>query len=136
MRVGFTTIPHRAGYPPATVLTASGYAVPALALRRKLAVELVASLTDSLAGRLRGEAGLELPALTNVAVALAAADSLGWEAAFLRALPGPAFLARAHRPMGRSGLALAGMMDHVEGAEPRPRPTTCALQLENHAGAR
>jgi multiple sugar transport system substrate-binding protein len=139
MRVGFIAIPHRAGYPPATVLTASGFGVPALALRRKLAVELVASLTDSLAGRLRAEAGLELPALTSVAVALAAADSLGWEAAFLRAAP----QARIpwHARIGRWGeveLALAGMMDRImlEGADPQAAAHDMALQLDHLLGAR
>src|SRR3989442_370320 len=46
---------------------------------------LAAYLADTLAQALRGEAGLELPALTPVAEALAARDTLGWEAAFLRA---------------------------------------------------
>src|SRR5207245_206459 len=53
--------------------------------RGRLAVELAAYLADTLAQALRGEAGLELPALTPVAEALAARDTLGWEAAFLRA---------------------------------------------------
>src|SRR5256886_13785535 len=46
LRVGFAPIPHRAGVPPATVLYASAYAVPARALRRKAAVELAADLTE------------------------------------------------------------------------------------------
>jgi ABC-type glycerol-3-phosphate transport system substrate-binding protein len=83
--VGFVALPHRPDFPPATVLIASGYAVPALGPRRKLAVELVAALTDSFAGRMRGEAGLELPAMPSVAGQLAARDTLGWEATFLRA---------------------------------------------------
>src|SRR5205823_215793 len=53
LRVGFAPIPHRAGVPPATVLVATGYAVPARTLRRRAAVELAADLTDSLAGAAR-----------------------------------------------------------------------------------
>src|SRR2546422_4816771 len=85
LRVGFAPIPHRAGVPPATVLYASAYAVPARALRRKAAVELAADLTDSLPDAARGDAGIELPAVTAAAPGVAAGDSLGWEAAFLRA---------------------------------------------------
>src|SRR5439155_1081461 len=50
LRVGFVGIPHRAGVRPVTVIYASGYAVPAIAARRKLSIELAADLTDSLAG--------------------------------------------------------------------------------------
>jgi len=85
LRVGFAPIPHRAGVPPATVLYASAYAVPARALRRKAAVELAADLTDSLPDAARGGAGIELPAVAAAAQGVAAGDSLGWEAAFLRA---------------------------------------------------
>src|SRR5256884_4670897 len=85
LRVGFAPIPHGAGVPPATVLYASAYAVPARALRRKAAVELAADLTDSLPDAARGDAGIELPAVTGAAQGVAAADSPGWEAAFLRA---------------------------------------------------
>src|SRR5438128_1671849 len=85
LRVGFAPIPHRAGVPPATVLYASGYAVPARTLRRKAAVELAAGLTDSLPAAARGDAGIELPAVSAAAQGVATADSLGWEAAFLRA---------------------------------------------------
>ena len=137
LRVGFTAIPHRAGFPPATVLCATGYAVPALALRRKLAVELVASLTDSLAGRVRGEAGLELPALSSVAVTLAAGDTLGWEAAFLRAaphgrIPWEAGIAR----WGEVDAALAGLMDRIMlgGVDPEAATHDVALQLDHLLG--
>ena len=86
LRAGFVAIPHRAGFRPATVIYASGYAVPALVTRRKRSIELAAYLTDSLADALRGEGGgLELPAMTGAAQALVARDRLGWEAAFLRA---------------------------------------------------
>jgi multiple sugar transport system substrate-binding protein len=137
--VGFAPIPHRAGFPSATVLSATGYAVPALTLRRKLAVELVASLTDSLAERLRGEAGLELPALTSVANALAARDTLGWEAVFLRAAPQGRIPWEAR--MGRWGeveAALSGMMDRImlEGADPEAAAHDMALQLDHLLGAR
>jgi hypothetical protein len=83
--VGFAPIPHRAGVPPATLLYATGYAVPARALRRKAAVELAADLTDSLADAARGDAGIELPAVTSAGQGLVAGDTLGWQAAFLRA---------------------------------------------------
>jgi multiple sugar transport system substrate-binding protein len=85
LRVGVVAIPRRPGFRPATAIYASGYAVPAAAPRRRLSVELTTYLTDSLAQALRGEAGFELPAFTPVAEALAARDTLGWEAAFLRA---------------------------------------------------
>ena len=85
LRVGFVELPHRAGFAPATALYASGYAVPRVTLRRRLAIELAASLADSLAAATRGDAGLELPAVTAAAVALVAQDTSGREAAFLRA---------------------------------------------------
>ncbi|PYO96111.1 MAG: hypothetical protein DMD60_11595 [Gemmatimonadetes bacterium] len=85
VRVGFAPIPHRAGVLPATLLYATGYAVPARALRRKAAVELAADLTDSLADAARGDAGIELPAVTSAAQGLVAADTPGWQAVFLRA---------------------------------------------------
>jgi arabinooligosaccharide transport system substrate-binding protein len=137
MRVGFTAIPHRAGVAPVTVIRAEGLAVPALALRRKLAVELVASLTDSLAGRLRGEAGLELPALSSVAAALAAGDTLGWQAAILRAamhgrIPWEARVARWEEVEP----ALTDLMDRIlGGADPEAAAHDLALQLDHLLGA-
>lgn len=85
LRVGFVGLPHRAGVAAATVLYASGYAVPTRLDRRKPAVELAADLSDSTSEAARAAAGLELPALRMAAQAVAAADSLGWDAAFLRA---------------------------------------------------
>src|SRR5437879_4757860 len=85
LHVGFVAIPHRAGVAPATLLYVSGYAVPALTLRRKAAVELAADLTDSAAAVARAEAGTELPAVAAAARAVAEADTLGWDAAVLRA---------------------------------------------------
>lgn len=85
LRAGFVEIPHRAGYPPSTVIYASGLAVPTTARHRKLSVELAVYLADSLAQAARARAGLELPALSAVADRLASADTLGWERAFLRA---------------------------------------------------
>jgi multiple sugar transport system substrate-binding protein len=138
LHVGFTEIPHRMGFPPATVLCATGYAVPALTLRRRLAVELVASLTDSLAGRVRGEAGLELPAVSTVAAVLAAGDTLGWEGAFVRAaaharLPWDTRIARWEEVDG----ALAGLMDRiiVGGADAEAAAHDMALQLDHLIGA-
>jgi hypothetical protein len=52
---------------------------------RKLSVQLAADLADSLAQSIRADGGLELPSLTAAAQALAAADTAGWEAVFLRA---------------------------------------------------
>jgi multiple sugar transport system substrate-binding protein len=85
LRVGFVEIPHRAGSLPRTVIYASGFAVPVTAPHRKLSVQLAADLADSLAQSIRADGGLELPSLTAAAQALAAADSSGWEAVFLRA---------------------------------------------------
>jgi hypothetical protein len=137
LHVGFIAIPHRTGFPPATVLCATGYAVPALTLRRRLAVELVASLTDSLAGRIRGEAGLELPAVSTVAAALVAGDTLGWESAFLHAaphgrLPWDTRIARWEQVER----ALAGLMDRiiVGGADAEAAAHDMALQLDNLIG--
>lgn len=134
LRVGLTEIPHRTGYPTATVLSATGYAVPALALRRKLAVELVAALTDSLAGRIRGNAGVELPALAHVALALAARDTLGWEPVFLRAashgrLPWESVISR----WGDVDMALHGLMDRImyEDADPDAAAHDLASQLDH-----
>jgi multiple sugar transport system substrate-binding protein len=84
-RAGFALIPHRPGFETATVLRASGYAVPAAALRRKLSVELVAALTDSAAQQLEEDAGSDLPAAPRGIAELVASDTLGWEAVFARA---------------------------------------------------
>src|SRR5437879_12960026 len=86
LRAGFVAIPHRAGFRSATVIYASGYAVPALVTRRKRSIELAAYLTDSLADAFRaGGGGLGRPAMTGAAQGLVARDRPGWEAAFLRA---------------------------------------------------
>ena len=138
MRVGFAPIPHRAGVPPATVLYASGYAVPARALRRRAAVELAAELTDSLPDAARGEAGIELPAVAAAAQEVAAADTLGWEAAFRRAA--------AHgRPAWEGRVAqwreveaeLADLMDRVTvgGADPARAARATARELDRLLGA-
>lgn len=85
LRVGFAAIPHRPGAKAATVIYASGYAVPAGAPQRRLSVELAAFLADSTAQALRAAGGLELPSLVSEAERLAARDTLGWERVFLRA---------------------------------------------------
>lgn len=85
LRVGFAEIPHRAGFPPATVIYASGNAVPVVAPHRRLSVELAVFLADSVAQSIRAAHGLELPSLTAAAEAVAARDTLGWERVFLRA---------------------------------------------------
>ena len=138
LRVGFAPIPHRIGVLPATVLYATGYAVPARAQRRKAGVELAADLTDSLPDAARGEAGIELPAVTAAAQEVAAADTLGWEAAFLRAA--------AHgRPGWGSRVAqwrevegeLADLMDRVTvgGADPARAARATARDLDRLLGA-
>lgn len=138
LRVGFVPIPHRVGVAPVTVLYATAYAVPGRILGRKGAVELVADLTDSLAGAARGDAGVELPAVTSAAQALAAADTLGWEAVFLRAA--------AHgRPAWRVRVAqwreveeaLSALMDRItlDGAEPGRTARATARELDRLLGA-
>jgi multiple sugar transport system substrate-binding protein len=87
IRVGFAPMPHRAGFPPATVLYASGYAVPTNVRHKRLSVELAAFMADSLAQVTRASGGLAIPALTRIAAQVAAADTTGWEAAFRAAIP-------------------------------------------------
>src|SRR5260370_16434863 len=77
--IGFVAIPHPSGVPAATVLYASGYAVPAALERRKPAVELAADLSDSASEAARAGAGPEVPAVLGAAAALRAAGALGWE---------------------------------------------------------
>jgi multiple sugar transport system substrate-binding protein len=87
LRLGFAMIPRREGHPPATVLYASGYAVPRAVRHKRLSVELAAYMVDSLAQVTRAAGGLEIPALAGIAERVAAADTTGWEAAFSRAVP-------------------------------------------------
>jgi multiple sugar transport system substrate-binding protein len=138
LRVGFAPIPHRAGVPPATVLYATGYAVPARALRRKAGVELAADLTDSLPDVARGEAGIELPAVTAAAQEVAAADTLGWEAAFLRAAAHgrPGWGARVAQ-WREVEAELADLMDRVAvgGANPGRAARATARELDRLLGA-
>ena len=137
LRVGFAPIPHRAGVPPATVLWAWGYAVPARALRRRAAVELAADLTDSLPDAARGDAGLELPAVTTAAQDVASADTLGWEAAFLRAAAHgrPAWAARVAQ-WREVEAELAALMDRVTvgGADPSRAARAAARELDQRLG--
>jgi multiple sugar transport system substrate-binding protein len=138
LRVGFVAIPHRRGAAPITALYASGYAVPAPTLGRKSAVELAAALTDSLADAARGDAGIELPAVTAAARALAAADTLGWEAAFLRAAEQgrPGWGARV--PQWRLvETELADLMDRVTvgGADAGRAARATARDLDRLLGA-
>jgi multiple sugar transport system substrate-binding protein len=137
LRVGFAPIPHRAGVAPATVLYASGYAVPARALGRKAPVELVADLTDSVADAARGEAGIELPAVGAAAQGLAAADTLGWEAAFLRAAVHgrPAWSARVAQWLEVEA-ELGDLMERVvDGVDPARAARAAARQLDGLLGA-
>lgn len=137
LRVGFAPIPHRVGVPPATVLYATAYAVPAHALRRKAGVELAADLTDSLPDAARGAAGLELPAVTAAALEVAAADTLGWEAAFLRAAAHgrPGWGARVAQ-WREVEAELADLVDRVTvgGADTRRAARATARELDRLLG--
>lgn len=138
LRVGFVAIPHRAGVAPVTVFHASGYAVPALTLGRKPAVELAAALTDSASDGARGAAGIELPADSAAARALAEADTLGWEAAFLRAAQHgrPSWEARVAL-WSEVEAALTDMMDQITagGADPDRTVRATARDLDRLLGA-
>jgi multiple sugar transport system substrate-binding protein len=138
LRVGFVAIPHRAGVPPATVLYASGYAVPATLERRRLAVELAADLSDSASEAARAEAGLALPAILGAAQALASADTLGWEAAFLRAaahgrVPWEARIAQWPAVEARLAGLLARIV--VTNADPARAAGDVARELDGLLGA-
>ena len=84
--IGFAPIPHQQGVPPSTAIYASGWAVPANVLRRRLAIELAAFMSDTLAQRTRAAHDLEIPGLTSVAREISAADSNGWEPVFAQAM--------------------------------------------------
>jgi len=138
LRVGFAPVPHRAGVPAATLLYATGYAVPAGVLRRKAGVELAADLTDSLPDAARGAAGIELPAVAAAAQEVAAADTTGWEAAFLRAAAHarPGWGARVGQ-WREVEAELAELMDHVTvgGADPARAVRATARELDRLLGA-
>ena len=85
LRLGFVMLPHLEGRDPVTVIYASGYAVPRNARHKRLSVELAAFMSDSLAQVTRASGGLEIPAIASVAQRVAAADTTGWEATFVRA---------------------------------------------------
>ena len=138
LHVGFVALPHRAGVAPATVLYVSGYAVPPATLRRKAALELAADLSDSTAAVTRAEAGIELPAIAAAAQAVAAADALGWEAAFLRAAAHgrPSWGARVG-PWPQVAERLADLMDRIiiTGADPARATGATARELDRLLGA-
>lgn len=83
LRLGLAPIPHKEGAAPATVLYASGWAVPSNAPNRRLSVELAAFLASEEAQRMRAETRLGIPAFRDIAAEIAAADPSGLEAAFL-----------------------------------------------------
>jgi multiple sugar transport system substrate-binding protein len=85
LRLGFVMLPRLEGVDPVTVIYASGYAVPRNARHKRLSVELAAFMSDSLAQVTRAAGGLEIPAIASVAQRVAAADTTGWEATFVRA---------------------------------------------------
>jgi len=84
LHLGVAPIPHAASAAPATVLYASGWAVPANAPHRRLSVELASWLGSEEAQRMRASTRLGIPAFRDVAEEVAAADTSGIEAAFLR----------------------------------------------------
>jgi multiple sugar transport system substrate-binding protein len=86
IEIGFAPIPPRPGSRPATVVYASGWAVPRNVLRPRLGVELAGFMSDTLAQRTRGRLQLEIPGLRSVAREIGAADTTGWEAVFQAAL--------------------------------------------------
>lgn len=83
LQLGIAPVPHREGSPPATVLYASGWAVPANARHRRLSVELAAFLASEEAQRMRASTRLGIPAFEDVAREVAARDTTGVEEAFL-----------------------------------------------------
>lgn len=85
LRMGLSFLPRRAGSEPATVIYASGFAVPATARHRRLSVELAAFMVDSAAQMTRASGGLEIPALRRAAEASALADTSGLERVFVAA---------------------------------------------------
>src|SRR5205814_4579915 len=100
--------------------------------------DVCSSDLDSLPDAARGDAGIELPAVTAAAQGVAAADSLGWEAAFLRAA--------AHgRPGWGARLAqwreveaeLIDLMDRVTvgDADPARAARATARELDRLLGA-
>ncbi|MGH7503137.1 MAG: ABC transporter substrate-binding protein [Longimicrobiales bacterium] len=84
IRYGVAPIPSRDGSLSATVLYASGWAVPVNAPHRRWAVQVAAFLSGEVAQRIRARGGLEIAAMPAVANAVAARDTTGREAAFLR----------------------------------------------------
>ncbi|MFI5234978.1 MAG: ABC transporter substrate-binding protein [Gemmatimonadales bacterium] len=84
--IGFVGLPHRVGSPPATIIYATGWAVPRNVTNRRLAVTLAAFLADSAAQRIRAAAGLEIPGTVAAAAELLARDTTGWEQAFQGAM--------------------------------------------------
>lgn len=84
LELGLAPIPHREGEEPATVLYASGWAIPANAPNRRLSIELSAFLASEEAQRMRAETRLAIPAFREVAREIAAEDETGLEAAYLR----------------------------------------------------
>lgn len=85
LRMGVSFLPRRAGGEPATVIYASGFAVPAAARHKRLSVRLAAFMVDSLAQHTRSSGGLEIPALRSAAALAASRDSSGLESVFVAA---------------------------------------------------
>lgn len=84
LRMAIAPIPRRPGAAAQTVIYTSGWAVPVNAPRKRLAVELAAYLASHDAQVERTRSRIEMPAYRGLAERLAADDTTGIEAAFLR----------------------------------------------------
>ena len=88
IELGVAPIPHHADASPQNVLYTSGWAVPVNVRHKRLALELAAYLASEEAQRMRAASGLEITAFRDVALELAAADTLGLERVFLDQVTG------------------------------------------------
>jgi multiple sugar transport system substrate-binding protein len=88
IELGVSPIPHHAEAAPQNVLYASGWAVPVNVRHKRLALELAAYLASEDAQRMRAASGLEITAFRDVALEIAAADTLGLERVFLNQVGG------------------------------------------------
>ncbi len=85
LNIGVTRLPHAPGAKNATVLYASGWAVPKNVKNQRLAVELAAWLSGTYAQRVRCADGLAISANKHIAAEIAKKDAV--EALFLDIVP-------------------------------------------------
>ena len=81
---GVAPIPTKRGVAPVSVLYSSAWAVPKTATHRKWSVQVAAFLAGASAQRVRARMLLELPAMPSIGAAVAARDTTGREAEFMR----------------------------------------------------